>query len=327
MATPALKALRHGFPNAKVVIVARPVVADLLSGLEQPEYGQLFDEAIVFQKGSLSARLSLASELRNAKLDAFVLLTNSLWTAAVARLGRTGACVGYNRDGRGWMLSEKVAVPSPPGDADRIPQIDYYLNLLDAIGCQATDKRTVLAIADRDAQSADELWQELGWDDATPTLIINNNAATQPDRMWPADRVLELAKFVAQSMDWNVLLHCGPGERATANAVATRADDARIGSMGRRDMLPIGLSKAVLRKAALVVSSDSGPRHMAIACDRPVVSLFSATEPHWTTSYNEPELTIRSPKGSDGRARMSDISLEHVIDAVKKVAESLPIAV
>ncbi|GAB5402028.1 MAG: glycosyltransferase family 9 protein [Aureliella sp.] len=326
MATPALKALRGGFPEAQIFIVARPVIADLLRGLEKPEYGRLFDKVITFQKSSFSDRLALAKDLRQAGLDAFVLLTNSLWSAAIARMGRTGACVGYNRDGRGWLLTERVAVPDAPSDSDRIPQIDYYLKLLDAIGCPPIDRRTVLAVAERDATFANSLWHDVGWDVDAPALVINNNAATQPDRMWPADRVLELAKFVAESMDWKVLLHCGPGEREMANAIASRAGDSRIASMGQREMLPIGLSKAVLRKSTMVVSSDSGPRHIAIACDRPVVSLFSATDPAWTKSYNLPEFTIQSPSDSDGQAKMSGIPLDQVIDAVKQVSSALPIA-
>lgn len=326
MATPALKALRSGFPDAQVTIIARPVIADLLRGLEKPENGQLFDKVITFQKASLADRFSLAGDLRRARLDAILLLTNSLWSAAVARIGRAGTCIGYSRDGRGWLLTEKVAVPKAESGSDRVPQIDYYLNLLDAIGCPPVDRRTVLAVADRDATFANNLWHDVGWDVDAPAIVINNNAATQPDRMWPADRVLELAKFVAESLDWKVMLHCGPGEREMANAIASRAGDSRIASMGQREMLPIGLSKAVLRKSTMVVSSDSGPRHIAIACDRPVVSLFSATDPRWTTSYNAPELTIQSPRDSSGQAKMSDISLDQVIDAVKHVASTLPVA-
>lgn len=319
MATPTLKALRGGFPDAKITCVARPVIAGLLDGLQADSSGRLFDNTIAFQKTNLSSRLALAAKLRKAKLDAIVLLTNSFWSAAVAKLGRCRTIVGYDRDARGWLLSQKVAVPKSAAGHSRIAQIDYYLQLVESAGCQGDDRRMSLAVAQADQQCADDMWQEFGWDEQTPTLVINNNAATQPDRMWPADRVLDLSKAVTDRYGWNVLLHCGPGERDMANAIAKRAADERIRSMGRREQLPIGLSKAVMRKAAVVVSSDSGPRHIAVASDRPVVSLFSsATHPAWTKTYNEPEIALRGANGDDGIAKISKISVDEVLAAIEE---------
>ena len=123
MATPTLRALRHGFPEAELVGVMRPVISDLLAGTTLLNGQVLFDKK---RRPGLPNRLGLIGALRAAKLDALVLLTNSLWTAAVARLAGVPRIVGYNRDARGWFLSDKLAVPQ--GDKTQkspaIPTID-----------------------------------------------------------------------------------------------------------------------------------------------------------------------------------------------------------
>ena len=65
--------------------------------------------------------------------------------------------------------------------------------------------------------------------------------------------------------------------------------------MGQIDDIPIGLSKAVLEHANVVLSTDSGPRHMAVALNNKVVSLFGPTDPNNTQTYNQPETILRVP--------------------------------
>ena len=62
--------------------------------------------------------------------------------------------------------------------------------------------------------------------------------------------------------------------------------------MGRFDDLPLGLSKALIERSRLVVSTDSGPRHIAVAMNKPVVSLFGSIDPGLTRSYNIPETIL-----------------------------------
>jgi ADP-heptose:LPS heptosyltransferase len=104
---------------------------------------------------------------------------------------------------------------------------------------------------------------------------------------------LHLAEKLVRHPEIQVLLHCGPRERGMAEQLVQRASHPRIQSMGILDELPLGLSFAVLAKAAAVVSTDSGARSLAVAMDRPVVSLFGPTKPEWTLTYNQPEIMLR----------------------------------
>ncbi len=332
MATPTLRAIGRAFPEASIVAICRPVVASLLADLKDQAGRCLVSETVLFNKSSSFSRFQLATQIRRCRLSSIILLPNSWWTAAVSRLAGVKTIVGYNRDARGWLLTNAVPLPKAMNDQARgekvangkmpISPVDYYLRLAEWLGCDVADKKMSLGLSEADRCSASELWAELHWSEGTPTLVINNNAATEVNRMWPADRVLGLAKYVAETHKWQVLLHCGPSEMDAANAIAERACNPLIGSMAVAGSLPIGLTKAVMHAASAVVSTDSGPRHIAVAMNRPVVSLFAAIDPAWTTTYNIPEQIVQ-PTRSASEMQMQGIELEAVISSVETVMRSV----
>ena len=292
MATPTLRAIRRGLPDVELMGVMRPLMADLLAGTTMLDSQLLFDKK---KRAGLPTRVGLVSALRAARLDAIVLLTNSLWTAAVAKLAGIPRIVGYNRDARGWLLTDKLAVPKVHGAAGKpvdVPTIDYYLGLAEHIGCEICDRRSQLTVTPNESRLADELWSLCQFDLAKPTIVINNNTANEKSRLWPSAKVQELAKTLANEHGYQVLLHCGPSEREGANQIAAEVNHPLVESMGRFKDLPIGLTKAVLARASSVVSTDSGPRHIAVALNRPVISLFGPTDPFSTRTYNLSETIL-----------------------------------
>jgi heptosyltransferase-2 len=96
--------------------------------------------------------------------------------------------------------------------------------------------------------------------------------------------------------------------------------------MGRWESLPLGLSKAVIERSELVVSTDSGPRHIGIGFNKPVVSLFGSIDPSMTRSFNTPETLVRlglecQPCGKhvcplQHTRCMKDLGAEQVVQAV-----------
>src|ERR1044072_8264698 len=103
MATPAVRALRQHYGDAHIIAVLAPYVADVLQG------APWFDSQILMPKdGSLRERWFRASrQLREHGVDLAVLFPNSFRSAAVARLGGCRVRIGYDRSGRGWLLTNK----------------------------------------------------------------------------------------------------------------------------------------------------------------------------------------------------------------------------
>ena len=306
MATPTLRALAlsgtsteslqspssddsmvHAYqPQPTLIGVMQPVVAEVLAG------NRWLTQQIVFSKRSWAKRVALVRQLRAARLDTIVLLTNSWWTAVVAYLAGIPQRVGYARDGRSWLLTDRLPTLRRNGQYQAVAAIDYYLQLAELLGADTRDRTMELSVSASDVRLAEQLWQQLGLLPSQATVVINSSGVWGTAKLWPADHVEQLARRIVEHHPWQVLLHCGPAERDAANAVASRLDHPRVKSMGRADQLPIGLTKAVLARAAVVVSTDSGPRHIAVALNRPVVSLFGPTDPRWTQTYNVPEIEL-----------------------------------
>ncbi len=318
MATPTLRAIRGAYPTTEITMISRPVIQELIEDSWAPGKPWVDDYVLVTKGGSptSNSRLGLTYTTRARQFDMAILLSNSLWSAAAMRLAGVRRIIGFNRDARGWLLTDRVPVPRAGGKRTPISAIDYYLQLARWLGCDIEDRSMQLSVCPSDVQSADQLWRQLSFSSSLPTLVINSNAATDPKRIWPAASVARVALQVAQEFKWQVLLHCGPQERDVANQLATELKHPLIGSMGVMDKLPIGLSKAVLRRAAVVLSTDSGPRHLAVAQNRRVITLYGPTDPAWTTTYNQPETAICPAADDPNLAKMADISVDRVFAAI-----------
>ncbi len=320
MATPTLRALRNAFPENKIVGVMRPVIRDVL----ERAWGSAIpwiDQTVLFNKKAsptAGSRWALVRQIRSSGANLGILLTNSLWSAAVLRLAGVRRVVGYRRDGRGLLLSDAIEVPRNGKQLLPISPVDYYLQLASWLGCDVRNRAMQLGLTETDEMLANRLWSQVGFSSTTPTIAINSGAANSAERLWPAEQVRALAARLANDLGAQVLLHCGPADRDASNRIADSVDDRRVASMGVAEELPIGLSKAVLKRSVAVVSTDSGPRHLAVAFDRPVVSLFGPTTPQWTSTYNRAEIALseQPPRG------MRHITVDRVFAAVQQCMQT-----
>jgi heptosyltransferase-2 len=292
MAIPAIRALRLGSSkNTTFLGVARPGPAALL------QTQRWFEDWLVYKPRSSSAILNrrrLVSSLRKHQCDAAILMTNSLSSAAIAIASGIPRRIGYARDARSWLLTDRLKVQTKQGRPLPVPAIDYYLQLAEFFGCPSVDRHMELAVDAKYLAQANQLWRSLGFNDHRSTVVINNNAANDPERLWPEEYVVRLATKLVRNLDAQVLLHCSPSEVLSANRIADQAHHPLIQSMGRFGDLPFGLSQAVFARADSIITTDSGARHLAVAMNRPVITLFGGTKPCWTTTYNLPEKIVQS---------------------------------
>lgn len=284
MATPTLRALRNFYGrNVRVVGIGKPAVVGVLEGTNW------LNETWTFKprsRGTLPNRRKIVARLRHEKFDTAILLPNSFTSAAMAWLSGARHRVGYARDGRACLLTKRLRAPRSGKNWLPISAVDYYLGLAEAIGAITLDRHMELALTSQDRSLQQELYGKWNWSPTAPTVVINNGGAYGGAKLWAAEHVRDLARSLSEMPQIQVLLHCGPDERDAANAVEAELANPRVRSMGTEESLPLGLTKAVLAKASVVISTDSGPRHIAVAFNKPVVSLFGPTDPAWTTTYN-----------------------------------------
>lgn len=290
MATPTLRALAEHFGASTTIVgIMRPYVAEVLAGTpwlqEQIFYDPKSDDP---NQNSWS----LIRRLRRMKLDTIVLLPNSLRTGAIGWLSGARARIGYARNGRGLLLTHGLRPPRTGRAYTPTSAVDYYLELARAMGCQPTSRTVELATTDENEQAADRVWKNLGLPTAGKVVALCPAGAFGAAKHWPVEHFAELGRRIAEAEDCHVLVMCGPAERDTARQITSLAANARVVSLDQQQ-LSIGLSKACVRRTQLVITTDSGPRHLAAGFQIPTVALFGSTDARWSISYNPREIRLR----------------------------------
>ena len=279
MATPAIRALRRRYPEARIVAVIKSGARATLDGTTW------FDDILSFNPKSKRPEertFGLVKRLRRERLDLAVLFPNSFRSALIAWMGGIPRRVGYSRGGRAILLTDRL---EPPRDAAGrylvSPAVEYYLGITRHLGCPADSLRLELATTPEDEAAADEAWEALGIAATDRVVCLNTGGAFGPAKSWPNSYFGSLGRRLAEEKGCSVVVLCGPSERENSREIARLADHPRVVSLADRP-LTLGLSKAAIRRSALLVTTDSGPRHFAAAFNVPVVSLFGPTHIGWT---------------------------------------------
>jgi heptosyltransferase-2 len=284
MATPAVRAVRQRHPNARVVAVGKPYVEAVLSG------SPWIDDFIPIERGGERA---VASQLRNEQIDLAMLFPNSFRTALIAWFGRCDRRVGYARYFRDALLTDRLyPARDDRGRIKPTPILASYNRIAEKAGCPVDSTRMELFTMSSDDAAAEEIWHECRFDRYSHVICLNPGAAFGAAKLWPAEAFAELAGRFADERSCGVVVLCGPSERELADRIAARANRDAVRSLAKFP-LSIGLTKACVRRAALLVSTDSGPRHFAAALGRPVVALFGPTHIEWTDTFYSQEICLQ----------------------------------
>jgi heptosyltransferase II len=290
MATPALRAIRDHFgPDAYLIGIMRPYVAPALDGTTW------LNDTLFYTKSYGFSELGwwrVTARLRAAKLDQILLLTNSTRTALMARLSGARQRIGMAGEGRSWLLTRSIAQPIDERSGLPIATIDAYLHLASAIGCAATSPRMELGTTAADECAADDVWQRHGLPAGDRVVVLNTGGAFGSAKSWPVEHFARLARRITEECGLNVLVNCGPKERDEARGVVKQANHPLVVGLAEEPNLPIGLTKACIRRARMLVTTDSGPRFFGIAFGKPVVTLFGPTDPRMTKTHYDRETIL-----------------------------------
>ncbi len=278
MATPCLRAVRQQFRQAHIVGIVKPYVAGVLEG------GDWFDRLLPIPTQHWDGGLChVAGQLRREKIDLALLLSNSFRSGLTAWLGGCRRRVGYAHHGRSLLLTEALQpIRDERGRLKPRPIVHAYNRLAEQVGCPSPGTRLHLFTTPADELWADLVWQRTGLDRYSEVVCLNSGGAFGLAKHWPVEHFAVLARELARRRGCGVLVLCGPAERTLCRQIVELAGHPAVQGLASEPALSLGLSKACVRRAHLLVTTDSGPRHFAHAFDRPVVTLFGPTHIAWT---------------------------------------------
>jgi heptosyltransferase II len=273
MATPALRALRAGCPDAVITLIGRPAPLAVLDG------AHVADAVLADNSRGLVGMLRLARRLRKRRFDLAILLPNSFRSALAAKLGRCTRRLGYARDGRHLLLTDRLDPPREQGGKLRVyPAIDYYCDLVASLGLSIAGRQMVLGLTPEGEAGAKELLAgvpEQRW------VMLNPGGAFGPSKRWSAERYAELADRLVKACGVGIIINAAPNEKAIAREVANamaQPPALNLAEVGNS----IDLLKSVMSRCEVLVTNDTGARHIGAGLGVGVVTIFGSTDPKWT---------------------------------------------
>ncbi|MEM1412497.1 MAG: glycosyltransferase family 9 protein [Pseudomonadota bacterium] len=259
---PVVRALRDAWPDTRITWIIGKLEHKLLSGLEGVEF-------IVFDKrGGKPAVDTLRKALKDRTLDVLLHMQVALRANLLSRFVKAPIRLGWDkarsRDKHTWFTNHQVA--SVPFQH----QVQGFLEFPRALGIEVDEPTWKLPVSEQD-----RAWAAEHLPDEGPFLLLSP-CSSHTLRNWSVERYAAVADHAASALGMQVVLSGGPSdlERETAAAIEA-AMQAPAHNLVGRDTLTQSL--AVMERAAVLLTPDSGPAHMASALGTPVVGLHAAT--------------------------------------------------
>ena len=273
MATPAIRALRRRFPGARITVLTRQTGADVL------EHNPHIDRTIVADKKGVGPETDntgeLARLLRAGSFDLAVLLPNSFRVALLAWRAQAERRVGYAVQWRSMLLTDRVSPPREDGKIVPINMVDRYLALCAAVGCTELSQDEELFASEQDIAGANEVLASQGIAEDDPLAVLIPGASYGPSKLWGAEKFAQVADGLVDRHHFKVLAHVGPGEEEIGQQVADAS--VRGVTVPPPGTVDLKLLKGVIRRSAVVIANDTGPRHYAVAYGVPNVAVLGPT--------------------------------------------------
>jgi len=284
LCVPALRAIRRRFNSADITFFACRVVREVLSPSG-------FTDSWLEQDGS--GLFAAAKKLGSCGFTRVILFKNSFGSALTSFLARVPVRVGYAREGRGLLLTEKLNPPMlPSGDYKPVSMVDYYLAVASQLGADVSDRSIELSFEPKDAETVRTKLPQI-FNRRGPLVILVPGAAAGTSKRWPAQRFAELAEWLIENYDAAIVLSVAPNkdERHLAGQIVETVPHKLV-NLGDTPV-SLGELKALYSTADLVICNDTGPRHIAIGLKRKVITLVGPNNPQWTDPGYSDETFIK----------------------------------
>jgi heptosyltransferase-1 len=271
-AMPTCAAIRRAYPKARLTWLVKREWAGLVERIDGVD-------RVWPVTSTLKGWLSQVSSLRAEQFDLVMDLQGLFRSAAIGWFSGSPLLVGFanGREGSPRFYSQRVSVPQSDMHA-----VDRYLLVANAVGAvESGTPEFRFRIPQHDYDEVDRVLSRSGVAPGTNWVAMNVSARWQTKR-WPPASFAEVADRLQQEGWGAVVMIGGPDERAEVAEVNRMMKTPAIDLAGATT---VGLLPALLSRASLLITNDSGPMHVAAAVGTAIVALFGPTSAVRTGPY------------------------------------------
>lgn len=267
LSTPVIKNLRSAFPKAFIAFVCRPYTRDVLEG------NPGLDEVIVYDKygkhKGFWSSIKFALYLRRKKFDLALILHPTNRVHMITFLAGIPERVGWDRK-LSWLLTRRVRHQKQEGKKH---ELEYTLDLLRELNIPVIHFDTYFPLISEAETAVDNLLKNKGLTDGDKFIVIHPSASCRSKR-WPQERFQRVVELLRLRTGLRVIVVTSSSEKGFGEGLI--GDSGVIDLRGSLTIPELG---ALLKRASLFVSNDSGPVHIAANFNTPVISIFGRNDP------------------------------------------------
>jgi heptosyltransferase-1 len=294
---PALNVIRDQYPQARITWLVEEAAAGLIEG--HPALDRvLVSRRKRWLKGlsgpgkvqHLRKVIAFLRELRDTRYDMILDFQASLKGGLLIALARGRRKIGFGKglehqEHSYLFLNEKI----PAVDME-IHALTRGLMLLEQVGIPASRIAYNLPVSDRDRDEINQMLAAAGVG-RQAKLVAINPVAQWETKLWDNTKFAALADHLVEQYDVPVVFSGGPEDRPVIAAITSKMRSKALNFAGKTSLK--GLA-ALYERAALLVSTDTGPMHLGAAVGIPVVALFGPTAPWRTGPFGEGHRIVRT---------------------------------
>jgi heptosyltransferase-2 len=261
LSTPVIKNLREAFPSSYIAFMCRPYTKDILEG------NPYLDEVIIYDKygkqKSIWSSIKFSIFLRKKRFDWAIVLHPTNRAHLVTFFAGIPFRVGWDKK-LGFLLTKRIPHTKQEGKKH---ELEYTLDILREINIPIVDKTIYFPLKKDSQDKIDYLLSNLGVTKEEKIIVIHPSASCSSKR-WPQEYFCQLIKLLKEKFSYKIIIITAKGEEKYAEKLIK--EDV-VDLRGRLNILEVG---ALLKRAILFISNDSGPVHIASALETPVISIF-----------------------------------------------------
>jgi len=272
---PFLRNLRRARPDAWVTWVVAPGSAEVVKGIPYVDELLYWDPVTIHADSrgahrTLGSRLDFVRELRKRKFDTAYVLKRSFSSAIMALLSGARHRIGFNTEGRGFLLTKRV--PYRPAQHEVLS----FLDVLAADGIPVVDDYLESWSTPAELQTAHDLLRAAGWVEGQRLMAIHPFGAIH-HKTWSMERFAQAAAAVSERFGLAQVILGAPQDKDHFAGNRHLFPATAIDMVGGCDLRT---TMALLnRHTSLFLGNDSGVMHLAAAAGVPLVALFGPTSP------------------------------------------------
>ena len=282
MSTPAVRAIRKNFPNARISLLAKPWVAPVF------ENSPYIDQIIPYNFEGALRTIKAAGMLEKYGFDATILLQNAFEAAWVAYLAKIPVRIGYDTHLRKVLLTHPVHRSSR---ILKLHQTHYYNEILKGVGLRIDGTHLELYLSPKDHDSARKILKDSNIFETDFVVGINPSATYGSAKQWFPDRFARVSDQLNKRFGSKTVIFGGPNDRELGANIMKMMKTFAVDLSGKTTLKE---AMAIIARCRLFLTNDSGLMHIAAALNVPQVAIFGSTDFAATGPWSTRARIVRS---------------------------------